>query len=308
MGITKQHCLIRFAQVTTTSIASPVPVVRLTANVSQTNESPMFGRGGSVTLERSDDFGRALRVHYVVGGTAINGLDYRRLTGSATFLPGQRTIQIAIRPLDDATIEGSETVVLRMLSTTSYRLGSESERQVTVTIRGEVPALPSRNLVPLTRLSDVGDATFTSIANQDASVPDQFATRVAVNSFQNEFDVSMRWQVNTPIRIGDAMLISFYARVVRSPNVHGVVTTRLQLANPPYTGSQETFDISDQWQQYLLPFSAVRYYPAGTATFDLRFGHLLQTIEVAAIQLYNFQRTVTVAQLPNTVYSYLGVK
>ncbi len=140
----------RFVPVPTASVASPQPIVRLAAGVSQTNESPAFGRGASVTLERSDDLGRALRVFYVVGGTATSGVDFRRLTGIATFLPGQRTIQVAIRPLDDNLIEGSETVVMRLLSGTNYQLGDESERQVTVTIRGEVPQSPSSFLVPLT--------------------------------------------------------------------------------------------------------------------------------------------------------------
>ncbi len=83
----------RLVRLPTSSVVSPSPIVRLTASVSQTNESPAFGRGATVTLERSDDFGRALRVFYVVGGTATNGVDYRRLTGIATFLPGQRTFR-----------------------------------------------------------------------------------------------------------------------------------------------------------------------------------------------------------------------
>ncbi len=116
----------------------------------------------------------------------------------------------------------------------------------------------------------------------------------------------MRWQVAAPIRVGDAMLVSFYARTISPLSQRGVVTTRLQLATAPFTGSQETFDIGSEWKQFLFPFSASRYFAPGTASFDLRFGYLQQTIEVAAVRLYNFQKTVAVERLPNTVFSYAG--
>ncbi len=296
----------RFLPVPMTAVAAPVPVVTMSATVSQTNESPAFGTGGLVELQRSGDLGRALRVFYTVGGSAVNGIDYRRLTGTATFQPGQSTLAISIRSLHDSVIEGGETVVIRLLTANEYQLGDESERQATITIRGEVPALPDRSLVPVRRLSDVGDASFEVLPIQDPSVPERTATRIDVRSFQREFDVSMRWQVDADINVNDSMLISFYARVIQSTEPYGLITTRLQLAGPPYNGTQETFDIREQWQQFLLPFRATNFFRAGTATFELRFGHLDQTVEVAGAKLYNFRGSVPPAQLPSVVNSYAG--
>ncbi len=154
--------------------------------------------------------------------------------------------------------------MLRLLSAPNYQVGDESERQVTVTIRGEVPQSPTSSEVTLTRLSDLGDATFTTLAIQDPNVPDRMATRVAVNSFQNVFDVSMRWAVKEPIKVGDAMLVSFYARKVSPLSQRAWCHDHTAAA---CYGSLHRFagdvDVSSEWQQYLFPFRHHGTLPLG---------------------------------------------
>ncbi len=54
----------------------------------------------------------ALTVNYSAGGTASNGLDYARLSGVVTIPSGARSAEIKIVPIEDALVEGIESVVL----------------------------------------------------------------------------------------------------------------------------------------------------------------------------------------------------
>ena len=56
-----------------------------------------------------------LTVRYHVGGSASNGVDYLSLSGEVTFGPGQRTVDLVVRPLPDALVEETESVVIGLV-------------------------------------------------------------------------------------------------------------------------------------------------------------------------------------------------
>ena len=53
-------------------------------------------------------------------GTAVNGTDYTAITGTetATILAGNTSVSVIVDVLDDTLLEGTETVVVKLLSTT----------------------------------------------------------------------------------------------------------------------------------------------------------------------------------------------
>ncbi|HPC60468.1 MAG TPA: Calx-beta domain-containing protein [Verrucomicrobiota bacterium] len=53
-----------------------------------------------------------LQVWYRIGGTALNGVDYKPLPRSLLIPAGARSLDVMIEPLDDLLVEGLETVVL----------------------------------------------------------------------------------------------------------------------------------------------------------------------------------------------------
>jgi hypothetical protein len=65
-----------------------------------------------------------LVVYYTVGGTATNGTDYAALSGTATILAGKTTVDILVTPVNDAVVEGKETVVLTLTAKPAYKLGT----------------------------------------------------------------------------------------------------------------------------------------------------------------------------------------
>jgi hypothetical protein len=87
---------------------------------------------GRFTLSRSGNLTTALTVNYGIDGSATNGVDYSSLSGSVTFIAGQRSIVLPINILDDAIAEGSEKLTLTITSSETYLLGSSTRGTLTI--------------------------------------------------------------------------------------------------------------------------------------------------------------------------------
>ncbi len=90
------------------------------------------GASGTVTFTRSPAAATPLTVAYAVGGTATPGADYLAPTGSVTIPANAATATVAITPVDDALVEGPETVVLTALAQGDYTLGATPSATVTI--------------------------------------------------------------------------------------------------------------------------------------------------------------------------------
>ncbi|BCL34293.1 choice-of-anchor I family protein [Nostoc sp. MS1] len=109
-----------------------VPTVSITATDASAAESSTTVNTGSFTLTRTGDTTAALTVTYTVSGTATNGIDYNGLTGSLVIPAGQASATITITPVNDATTEGNETVILSLVDGVSYDLGAVNNATVTI--------------------------------------------------------------------------------------------------------------------------------------------------------------------------------
>ncbi len=87
---------------------------------------------GTFTINRVGDTNVPLTVNYVIGGTATAGSDYTALSGSATIPAGWAFITIPLIPIDDAAVEGSETVTLTLSNNASYLIGSPNSALITL--------------------------------------------------------------------------------------------------------------------------------------------------------------------------------
>ena len=70
---------------------------------------------GTFTLGRDGDTNLTLAVNLAVGGTAINGVDYSFVTNLVVIPAGRRSVDVVVNALRDNLVEGTETVVLRVL-------------------------------------------------------------------------------------------------------------------------------------------------------------------------------------------------
>jgi Calx-beta domain/Domain of unknown function (DUF4114)/von Willebrand factor type A domain/RTX calcium-binding nonapeptide repeat (4 copies) len=87
---------------------------------------------GQFTLKRTGITTDALTVNYTIDGSASNGIDYQKLENSVTFAAGSDTAIINIRPIDDQFAEGTETVKLKLVDNSSYKIDGEKSGTVKI--------------------------------------------------------------------------------------------------------------------------------------------------------------------------------
>jgi uncharacterized protein YkwD len=103
------------------------------------------GDAGSFLLTREGNTDLPLVVDYTLGGTAVNGVDYGWLQGSATIPAGNSTVSVFIRPVDDAVYDPGETVTLSLQAGSNYLVDS-GQASATISIAdNDPPVLMMRN-------------------------------------------------------------------------------------------------------------------------------------------------------------------
>ncbi|MDX1744588.1 MAG: metallophosphoesterase, partial [Halobacteriales archaeon] len=134
---------------------------------------------GVFRLSRPEPFDEALTVDYSVGGTATGGSDYVGLSGSAEIPFGEGFVDVVVDPLDDAEIEGSETVVLTVLDGAGYTAGSPDTATVTI-LDDETPtiSIASTDDLAIEGADPANDAvfTFTRTGPTDQALVVEYAT------------------------------------------------------------------------------------------------------------------------------------
>ncbi|MBW4674418.1 MAG: SdiA-regulated domain-containing protein [Desmonostoc geniculatum HA4340-LM1] len=107
------------------TIATPLPTIAIAAqdaNAAEAGNDP-----GIFRISRTGSTTNALTVNYTIatGAGQATSADYTpTLTGTATIAAGQSFVDITITPVDDTTIEGTETVSLTLSSNANYTLGT----------------------------------------------------------------------------------------------------------------------------------------------------------------------------------------
>jgi archaellin len=84
------------------------------------------------TLTRTGDLTNAFTVNYTIGGTATKKTDYNNLKDTVTFAAGSSKVNININPIDDTTVEGSESVILTLANNANYTIGTGNSATVTI--------------------------------------------------------------------------------------------------------------------------------------------------------------------------------
>ena len=136
------------------STVTTLNIVATDASASEAGRDPgvftVTRTGGSTT--------GALTVYLQYGFQTAQGVDYDALTTTVVFAAGQTSATITVRPVDDATVENTESVILYMNPTTQYRLGTSSSARINIT-DNDVAALPVTPLISVAATdADAGEA------------------------------------------------------------------------------------------------------------------------------------------------------
>jgi hypothetical protein len=155
------------ATATVTILDPPTPIVTLTvvdADASEAGPDP-----GVFRFTRTGDHAAALTVTFSRTGTATNATDYTNIGTSIVIPAGQASVDRSIVPVNDALVEGAETVLLTLVDGAGYDLGETTSGVVTIADQ-PVPTI-SMAVVDdtaaesgdqaLFRFSRTGDTTFS---------------------------------------------------------------------------------------------------------------------------------------------------
>ncbi|HNQ89481.1 MAG TPA: Ig-like domain-containing protein [Verrucomicrobiota bacterium] len=99
---------------------------------------------GTFTFSRTGTVRQPLTVTYAIGGTAGNGIDYARLSGTVTFPAGVATARVPVLPLPDAFVEEKETVAVVVQPGADYEPGRPAEAVVALLDTPPGPAPTAR--------------------------------------------------------------------------------------------------------------------------------------------------------------------
>jgi hypothetical protein len=106
------------------------PVVTIAAVDPDAAESPLDA--GTFVITRSANLGLAFSVSLTRSGTAVSGIDYAAIPTSFTFVAGQTSATVTLTPVNDATVENAETVILTINASSTYDIGAQASANVVI--------------------------------------------------------------------------------------------------------------------------------------------------------------------------------
>ena len=93
-----------------TNGARPVVSVQTARNATMCGS-----QSGAFAVQRTGGTGQTLLVNYRISGTATNGVDYQRLSGTATIPAGQSSAMIGVMPINNLAEGSNENVTVTLV-------------------------------------------------------------------------------------------------------------------------------------------------------------------------------------------------
>ncbi len=96
---------------------------------------------GQFTISRVGSTNSSLTVNYTVAGSAVNGVDYTSLSGTAIIPAGETNVAVSVVPIDDEIVEPTETVELALSGGVNYGIIGTSSGTVNLADNGDIGGL-----------------------------------------------------------------------------------------------------------------------------------------------------------------------
>lgn len=131
--------------------------VNLVLSIAQDLDATESGTNGRfiISLPFGVTSSEDITVNYTVsGGTATPGSDYTALSGTAIIKAGDNSVEVSVDPLNDNTIEPTETVIATLAGGSSTSLTFTGTNSATVNITDDESMLPANLELTVTKVSD----------------------------------------------------------------------------------------------------------------------------------------------------------
>ena len=152
---------------------SPQVVVLPNISIAATdpNASEASSDRGIFTITRTGSTTGELTVSYSAGGTATNAGDYNQLSGSISIPAGSVSATETVTPVDDALVEGEETVIISISNSSAYTVGTSNRATVTISDNDDAPPVDSAgpNLAVISHNQSQTVSTSTIVLSGTAS-------------------------------------------------------------------------------------------------------------------------------------------
>ncbi|WP_171017206.1 Calx-beta domain-containing protein [Maribacter sp. ACAM166] len=110
-------------------------IATITANDPNASETNTATGQFTISLDSQNTTGSAIPITYSIGGSALNTTDFATLSGTANIPINGSSVLVTVTPVNDALVEGSETVLLTLTDSSNlYDLGAVNTQSDTVTI------------------------------------------------------------------------------------------------------------------------------------------------------------------------------
>ncbi|MBC8034650.1 MAG: endo-1,4-beta-xylanase [Chitinophagaceae bacterium] len=152
------------------------------------------------------------------------------------------------------------------------------------------------------------DKAATFNVKQDTGKPPVFTAEV-FSASSNHFGVQSTWRSGAPIEKGDVLLARITTRSIyaRQESGDAVIYFFMQQALSPFErNALIEMRVGPEWKTFEIPFVALNDLDSGAASIGITFGALSQKVEIADMQVLNFQQKAMLAQMPATPFSYSG--
>lgn len=160
---------------------SPVEPSIVTVSALRPNADESESSNGEYVFNRTGATSLPLTVRYGVGGSAVNGSDYLSLPGTITFPAGATSVTLPVLINPDLQTEGDDTVVVSLLTDSSYVIGGKTS--ATVTITDKPATLYVANIRPdMSAVGSTASGTATILLSADSKLA---AVTVSVNNLSS---------------------------------------------------------------------------------------------------------------------------
>ena len=176
----------------------------------------------------------ALAVSFTVSGTAANSLDYNTIVTTATISAGEDSVTIPVTVLDDADVEGIETVVLTLTESPNYIVGSRNTSTVSI-VDNEVPTLALT--VADGELSE-GDATTVLLSRNTPAIESLTVTLTSSNT------TAITVPETVTIPVGQSISL-FAIATVDDAKFDGTQTATLSAEAPGFSAQSVEVTVND---------------------------------------------------------------
>ena len=143
-----------------------LPIVTVTATDATAAEGG--SDFGTFTITRTGGTSAALQVNFSLSGNATAGSDYASIGSSVTIPAGAASQTVTISPVDDATVEGTETVTLTLANNSSHNAGTPSNATVNISDNDTNPPTVSLT-APANNATFANDSTINIVADPQDS-------------------------------------------------------------------------------------------------------------------------------------------